>query len=94
MSIKAGSDAHKELFCRQFIETHRVFHPETVPWPDLDAASLARLRGMPFWQEVYHTERRAAAIVAAFTPQVIDPQVREAVALQGLRRVFTPNSFA
>ena len=83
MSIKAGSEAHKELFCRQFIETHQVFDPETLPWPDLDTASLARLRGVPFWQEVYHTERRAGAIVDAFTPQVIDPLVREAVALQG-----------
>jgi hypothetical protein len=42
------------------------------------------LRGVPFWQEVYHTERRAGAIVDAFTPQVIDPLVREAVALQGV----------
>jgi hypothetical protein len=84
MSIKAGSEAHKELFCRQFIETHQVFDPETLPWPDLDEASLARLRGVPFWQEVYHTERRAGAIVHAFTPQVIDPLVREAVALQGV----------
>ena len=39
---------------------------------------------MPFWQEVYHTERRAGAIVAAFTPMVQDPLVREAVALQGV----------
>ena len=68
MSIKAGSEAHKELFCRQFIETHQVFDPETLPWPHLDAASLARLRGVPFWQEVYHTERRAGAIVDAFAP--------------------------
>jgi hypothetical protein len=84
MSIKAGSKAHKELFCRQFIETHQVFDPQTLPWPDLDAASLARLRGVPFWQEVYHTERRAGAIVDAFRPQVFDPLVREAVALQGV----------
>ena len=77
MSIKAGSEAHKELFCRQFIETHQVFDPQALPWPDLDPESLARLRGVPFWQEVYHTERRAGAIVDAFTPQVIDPLVRE-----------------
>jgi hypothetical protein len=84
MSIKAGSEAHKELFCRQFIETHELFDPETLPWPDLDPESLARLRSVPFWQEVYHTERRAGAIVDAFTPQVIDPLVKEAVALQGV----------
>jgi hypothetical protein len=84
MTIAAGSEAHKELFCRQFIETHEVFDPETLPWPALDQAALARLRGVPFWQEVYHTERRAGAIVAAFTPEVADPLVREAMAIQGI----------
>lgn len=84
MRIKAGSEAHKELFCRQFIETHKRFDPETLPWPELDEASLARLRGVPFWQVVFHTERRAGAIVDAFIPRVTDPLVREAVALQGM----------
>jgi hypothetical protein len=82
--IEAGSEAHKALFCRQFIDTHELFDPATLPWPDLDEAELARLRGVPFWQEVYHTERRAGAIVDAFTPHVADPLVREAVALQGV----------
>ena len=84
MKIEAGSEAHKELFCRQFIDTHTVFDPAALPWPELDEAELARLRGVPFWQEVYHTERRAGAIVDAFTPHVSDPVVREAVALQGV----------
>jgi hypothetical protein len=82
--IKVGSDAHKELFCRQFIETHELYDPATLPWPELDEAQLNRLRSVPFWQEVYHTERRAGAIVAAFTPTVQDPIVREAVALEGV----------
>jgi hypothetical protein len=83
MTIKVGSDAHKELFCRQFIETHELYDPTTLPWPTLNDAQLGRLRSVPFWQEVYHTERRAGAIVAAFTPIVQDPLVRDAVALQG-----------
>jgi hypothetical protein len=82
--VEVGSEAHKELFCRQFLETHELYDPATLPWPDLDDAQLDRLRSVPFWQEVYHTERRAGAIVAAFTPMVQDPLVREAVALQGL----------
>jgi hypothetical protein len=82
--IKVGSDAHKELFCRQFIETHELYDPATLPWPELDEAQLNRLRSVPFWQEVYHTERRAGAIVAAFTPTVQDSIVREAVALEGV----------
>ena len=84
MKIKVGSEAHKELFCRQFLETHELYDPATLPWPELDDAQLGRLRSVPFWQEVYHTERRAGAIVAAFTPMVQDPLVREAVALQGV----------
>jgi hypothetical protein len=84
MKIKVGSEAHKELFCRQFLETHELYDPVTLPWPKLDDAQLGRLRSVPFWQEVYHTERRAGAIVAAFTPLVADPLVREAVALQGV----------
>ncbi len=84
MKVKVGSEAHKELFCRQFLETHELYDPPTLPWPELDAAQLGRLRSVPFWQEVYHTERRAGAIVAAFTPMVEDPLVREAVALQGV----------
>lgn len=82
--LAAGSDAHKSFFCRQFIDTYQDYDPETLPWPKLTDIELERLRGVPFWQEVYHTERRAGAIVDAFTPQVDDPVVREAVALQGL----------
>lgn len=84
MKIAIGSDAHKEMFCNQFLNTHELYDPATLPWPELDEAQLGRLRSVPFWQEVYHTERRAGAIVAAFTPQVKDPLVREAVALQGV----------
>ena len=38
---------------------------------------------MPFWEEVFYTERRAGAIVAAFTETVTDPVLKKAIALQG-----------
>jgi len=82
--MQIGSKAHKERFCRQFIETHRHFDPEALPWPDLSEAELARLRAVPFWQEVLHTERRAGAIVRAFAATIQDPLVRTAVDLQGV----------
>ncbi|HEX3884380.1 MAG TPA: ferritin-like domain-containing protein [Stellaceae bacterium] len=82
--MKIGSQAHRERFCRQFIDTHQIFDPATLPWPELSQASLERLRAVPFWQEVLHTERRAGAIVAAFSGTVDDPLVREAVELQGV----------
>jgi hypothetical protein len=82
-NIKAGSDEHKALFCKQFMDTYQDYDPNTLPWPELSDADLERLRGVPFWQEVYHTERRAGAIVDAFTPHVTDLVVQEAIALQG-----------
>jgi len=81
--MRIGSDAHKTLFCRQFCDSYVDFDPESLPWPTLDAAALARLRAVPFWQEVLHTERRAGAIVAAFAATIDDPEVRAAVDLQG-----------
>ena len=81
--MKVGSEEHRQLFCRQFIASHCRFDPATLDWPELDEAALGRLRGIPFWQEVLYTERRAAAIVAAYAHTIADPLVREAVALQG-----------
>jgi len=48
-AMRIGSEAHLTLLCREFIDTHDPFEPETLPWPDLDAASVAKLRGLPFW---------------------------------------------
>jgi hypothetical protein len=81
--MKIGSEEHKERFCRHFIATHCRFDPAALAWPELSEADLARLRGIPFWEEVLYTERRAGAIVAAFARTIADPLVREAVALQG-----------
>jgi hypothetical protein len=82
--MKIGSEEHKVRFCQQFIDTHQRFDPHTLPWPELDAAELDRMRAVPFWQEVLHTERRAGAIVARFADTIRDPLVRDAVELQGV----------
>jgi hypothetical protein len=81
--MKIGSQAHKELFCRHFVQTYQDYDPKTLPWPDLDEVALTRLRSVPFWQEVFYTERRAGAIVKAFTDTVTDPVLKHAIALQG-----------
>jgi len=83
-AVEIGSEEHKELFCRHFKATYQDFDPAKLPWPELDDAALERLRAVPFWQEVLHTELRAGAIVAAFAKTVDDPLLREAVDLQGL----------
>ena len=81
--VAIGSEAHKEIFCKHFHDTYQDYDPETLPWPELDEAASQRLRAVPFWQEVLHTERRAGAIVAAFTETIDDPVLKKAVALQG-----------
>ncbi|HUJ98883.1 MAG TPA: ferritin-like domain-containing protein [Stellaceae bacterium] len=81
--MRIGSDAHRDAFCSQFNDSYTDYVPDRLPWPALDEASLARLRAVPFWQEVLHTERRAGAIVDAFAATLDDPVVKAAVLLQG-----------
>lgn len=81
--MKIGSLEHRDAFCSHFEQTYIDYDPETLPWPVLDDAALHRLRQVPFWEEVYYSERRAGAIVAAFTETVTDPVLKSALALQG-----------
>ncbi|MCX7356215.1 MAG: hypothetical protein NTY59_15595 [Alphaproteobacteria bacterium] len=81
--MKIGTDAHKELFCRSFMTAHNPYIVAKLPWPELDEASLARLRSVPFWDEVFFAERRAGAMVRAYAETIQDPLVREAIDLQG-----------
>ncbi|MCS6781740.1 MAG: ferritin-like domain-containing protein [Gloeomargarita sp. SKYBB_i_bin120] len=80
--MRVGSPAHRELFCRSLLETHRAYDPAQFPWPDLDAETLAFLRGIPFWQEALATEKRAGVMARAFAEEIDDPLLRAAVALQ------------
>ncbi|HUC71899.1 MAG TPA: ferritin-like domain-containing protein [Stellaceae bacterium] len=81
--MKIGTDQHKRRFCEEFIASHDPYDPRGLPWPELDDQALERLRAIPFWPEVLHTERRAGAIVEAYGATIGDPLVRRAVMLQG-----------
>jgi hypothetical protein len=81
--MKIGSLEHRDAFCRDFTESYTAYDPATLPWPALDEAALERMRSVPFWEEVFYTERRAGIIVAAFTETVTDPVLKKALALQG-----------
>lgn len=83
-AMKVGSEAHKNLFCTRFIDSHLQFEPEQMAWPDLDAAALKRMREVPFWQEVLYTEMRAIRIIDAFSQTIADPLLRDAMDLMGL----------
>ncbi|MFO1158773.1 MAG: hypothetical protein U1E60_08035 [Reyranellaceae bacterium] len=81
--MRIGSLEHRDAFCTHFAQTYVDYDPKALPWPDLDDAALQRLRQVPFWEEVFYSERRAGAIVMAFTETIGDPVVKAALALQG-----------
>jgi hypothetical protein len=80
--LRVGSEEHKVLFCREFVDTHHPYDPREIPWPDLDDASLARLRALPFWAEAVSSERTAGARVRAMADVERDPLMRDAIAMQ------------
>jgi hypothetical protein len=82
-SVRIGSEAHKELLCQFFMESHVSFDPAAVDWPQLDAAELARLHSLPFWSQAVLTERQTACTVQAWAALETDPWLHAAVALQG-----------
>ena len=82
-TVRIGSEEHGRLFCRTFIETHRPFRPEDIVWPNLDEESLARLRGLPVWDEAARTEAATAVKVQTLGEEETDPVLKEAIALQG-----------
>lgn len=81
--IRIGSEEHKALFCRVFVETHDPFKAEEIAWPDLDAESLARLKSLPVWDEAARTEAATAVRVQALGDTEPDPVLARAISLQG-----------
>jgi hypothetical protein len=81
--VRVGSWEHRRLYCRVFVESHRPFRAEDIAWPDLDEESLARLRGLPVWNEAARTEAATAVKVQALGKAEKDPVLAEAIALQG-----------
>lgn len=81
--MRPGSQEHKELFCRTFIQTHVRYEPENLPWPELSERDLKLLRALPVWDTLWQVERNAGVMVKAFAKQQPDRLVREALEVQG-----------
>jgi hypothetical protein len=80
--LRVGSEEHKSLFCREFVDTFHAYEIRDVRWPTLGEADLQRLRALPFWGEAVSSERTAGARVRAMADVEPDPTLREAIALQ------------
>jgi hypothetical protein len=81
--MQIGSQQHKELFCRSFIDTHEVYEPSELSWPQLDDASLEILRSIPVWSLALQVEVNAGATLEAFARSQSDPLIQQALRLQG-----------
>jgi len=82
-----GSPEHRRLLGQFFLDTHVEYAPEQMQWPALTEGELARLRGLPFWQEAVSTENVTSNTVAAAAALETDPLVRRAIALQGFEEM-------
>lgn len=79
--VKIGSEEHKQLFCRMFLDTFDPYKPAVIDWPKLDDDALHRLTSLPFWHLAVTTEGYAAAHMNAVAEDSEDPLIREAIAL-------------
>ncbi len=79
--IRAGSDAHKTLFCRTLLGTFDPYKPAVIDWPELDVAARDRLVSLPIWDIAVQTEGRARLNVASYAATSSDPLLREAIEL-------------
>lgn len=81
--MRPGSEQHKELFCRTFVQTHVRYEPQSLEWPQLAEKDLQVLRALPIWDTLWQVERNAGIMVSAFAKLQPDPLVREALEVQG-----------
>lgn len=79
--IRIGSDEHRRLFCRVFLDSFDPYKPAVIQWPTLGADALARLTGLPFWQMAVETEDEAGRRMQAAAEAAADPLIGEAIAL-------------
>ena len=81
VSLATGSEEHKELFCRFFIDTHIKFDPAAIEWPELDEGSLKLLHSLPVWAQAMETERMGTCTIQSCATLETDPLIREALTL-------------
>src|SRR5580704_5722835 len=79
--LRIGSDEHKRAFCGVLLDLFDPYKPSILAWPKLSADAEKRLTGLPFWDVAVETEGYASSRMQAMADSVIDPLIREAIAL-------------
>ena len=79
--MQFSSDEHKELFCRFFVETHKPFRPEALPWPDLSQSTIDKLASFSIWDYAVHAERQVFNKLTAYSNEEQDALLKEALEL-------------
>ena len=81
--LKPGSAAHKRAVCKMFHETFNPYKPSVIEWPQLDAETQEKVTSLPIWDIAVQTEGKARLRMAAYARSLADPEMREAIALNG-----------
>jgi len=79
--IEPGSERHRFETCRMFRDTFNPYRPAVLDWPVLAPDALARIVSLPIWDIAVQTEGKARLRMAAYAATVLDPEMREALAL-------------
>ncbi len=79
--FRIGSEEHKVLFCRMFLDSYDPYKPAVIQWPNLAPDALARLTGLPFWDIAVRTEESAGRRMEALAAIADDALIRQAVNL-------------
>jgi hypothetical protein len=79
--FRIGSEQHKQLFCRMFLDSFDPYKPAIIDWPKLSGDDLHRLTSLPFWQVAVETEGHASITMQTAADRMTDPLIREAIAL-------------
>lgn len=79
-ALRYGSEQHKRMACRMFLETFNPYRPSILEWPRLEPQTLQRITSLPIWDIAVQTEGKARLRMAAYARTLTDPEMRDAIA--------------
>ncbi|WP_459674457.1 ferritin-like domain-containing protein [Acidisoma sp. 7E03] len=79
--LRPGTPEHKREVHRMFEETFNPYRPSVIPWPKLDPETLHRVTSLPIWDIAVETEGKARLRMAAYAGDLMDGDMRHAIAL-------------